>query len=84
MAGCGERRGGEGAAVSHVGVNLGFGNLREKLTDEQMYAGELALAELADRLGYGPALEIFTQRLRGCRRPLPAVLMPQDVPRSVI
>jgi alkanesulfonate monooxygenase SsuD/methylene tetrahydromethanopterin reductase-like flavin-dependent oxidoreductase (luciferase family) len=38
--------------VSHVGVNLGFGNLHEKLTDEQMYAGELALAELADRLGY--------------------------------
>jgi Luciferase-like monooxygenase len=40
------------SAMSHIGVNLGFGNLHEKLTDEQMYAGELALAELADRLGY--------------------------------
>jgi alkanesulfonate monooxygenase SsuD/methylene tetrahydromethanopterin reductase-like flavin-dependent oxidoreductase (luciferase family) len=39
-------------AVSHIGVNLGFGNLHENLTDEQMYQGELALAELADRLGY--------------------------------
>jgi len=38
--------------VSHVGVNLGFGNLHESLTDEQMYLGELALAELADRLGF--------------------------------
>ena len=38
--------------MSHIGVNLGFGNLHEKLTDEQMYAGELGLAELADRLGY--------------------------------
>jgi alkanesulfonate monooxygenase SsuD/methylene tetrahydromethanopterin reductase-like flavin-dependent oxidoreductase (luciferase family) len=36
----------------HIGVNLGFGNLHEHLTDEQMYAGELRLAELADRLGY--------------------------------
>jgi alkanesulfonate monooxygenase SsuD/methylene tetrahydromethanopterin reductase-like flavin-dependent oxidoreductase (luciferase family) len=39
-------------AVSHIGVNLGFGNLHESLTDEQMCQGELALAELADRLGY--------------------------------
>ena len=38
--------------MSHVGVNLGFGNLHENLTDEQMYLGELALAELADRLGF--------------------------------
>jgi alkanesulfonate monooxygenase SsuD/methylene tetrahydromethanopterin reductase-like flavin-dependent oxidoreductase (luciferase family) len=38
--------------VSHIGVNLGFGNLHENLTDEQMYAGELRLAELADQLGY--------------------------------
>jgi alkanesulfonate monooxygenase SsuD/methylene tetrahydromethanopterin reductase-like flavin-dependent oxidoreductase (luciferase family) len=38
--------------VSHIGVNLGFGNLHEKLADEQMYEGELAIAELADRLGY--------------------------------
>jgi alkanesulfonate monooxygenase SsuD/methylene tetrahydromethanopterin reductase-like flavin-dependent oxidoreductase (luciferase family) len=38
--------------VSHIGINLGFGNLHERLTDEQMYAGELRLAELADRLGY--------------------------------
>lgn len=36
----------------HVGVNLGFGNLHENLSDEQMYVGELRLAELADRLGY--------------------------------
>ena len=36
----------------HIGVNLGFGNLHEHLTDEQMVAGELRLAELADRLGY--------------------------------
>jgi alkanesulfonate monooxygenase SsuD/methylene tetrahydromethanopterin reductase-like flavin-dependent oxidoreductase (luciferase family) len=36
----------------HVGVNLGFGNLHERLTDEQMCLGELRLAELADRLGY--------------------------------
>jgi alkanesulfonate monooxygenase SsuD/methylene tetrahydromethanopterin reductase-like flavin-dependent oxidoreductase (luciferase family) len=38
--------------MSHIGVNLGFGKLHEDLTDEQMYAGELKLAELADRLGY--------------------------------
>jgi alkanesulfonate monooxygenase SsuD/methylene tetrahydromethanopterin reductase-like flavin-dependent oxidoreductase (luciferase family) len=33
-------------------ANLGFGNLHENLTDEQMYMGELAIAELADRLGF--------------------------------
>ena len=38
--------------MSHVGVNLGFGNLHEKLTDEQMYAGEVRIAELADQLGF--------------------------------
>jgi alkanesulfonate monooxygenase SsuD/methylene tetrahydromethanopterin reductase-like flavin-dependent oxidoreductase (luciferase family) len=38
--------------MSHVGVNLGFGNLHESLTDEQMYMGEIAIAELADRLGF--------------------------------
>jgi alkanesulfonate monooxygenase SsuD/methylene tetrahydromethanopterin reductase-like flavin-dependent oxidoreductase (luciferase family) len=36
----------------HIGVNLGFGNLHESLSDEQMYHGELRLAELADRLGF--------------------------------
>ena len=36
----------------HIGVNLGFGNLHEKLTDEQMYQGELRIAELSDRLGF--------------------------------
>jgi alkanesulfonate monooxygenase SsuD/methylene tetrahydromethanopterin reductase-like flavin-dependent oxidoreductase (luciferase family) len=36
----------------HIGVNLGFGNLHQELTDEQMYRGEMRLAELADRLGY--------------------------------
>lgn len=38
--------------MSHVGVNLGFGNLHDNLTDDQMYAGEVAIAELADRLGF--------------------------------
>ena len=38
--------------MSHIGVNLGFGNLHENLTDEQMYAGEVRIAELADRLGF--------------------------------
>ena len=38
--------------MSHIGVNLGFGKLHEDLSDEQMYQGELGLAELADRLGY--------------------------------
>jgi len=39
-------------AEVHIGVNLGFGNLHEKLTDEQMYQGELRIAELSDRLGF--------------------------------
>ena len=38
--------------MSHIGVNLGFGNLHENMADEQMYAGEVAIAELADRLGF--------------------------------
>ena len=38
--------------MSHIGVNLGFGNLHETLTDEQMYAGEIKIAELAEQLGY--------------------------------
>jgi alkanesulfonate monooxygenase SsuD/methylene tetrahydromethanopterin reductase-like flavin-dependent oxidoreductase (luciferase family) len=38
--------------MSHIGVNLGFGNLHEKLSDEQMYAGELKLAGIAEQLGY--------------------------------
>lgn len=36
----------------HIGVNLGFGNLHDNMPDEQMYHGELRLAELADRLGF--------------------------------
>ena len=36
----------------HIGVNLGFGNLHADLSDEQMYAGEIRIAELADRLGF--------------------------------
>ena len=36
----------------HIGVNLGFGNLHADLSDEQMYAGEIQIAELADRLGF--------------------------------
>jgi alkanesulfonate monooxygenase SsuD/methylene tetrahydromethanopterin reductase-like flavin-dependent oxidoreductase (luciferase family) len=39
-------------AVSHIGVNLGFGKLHADLSDDQMYAGELRLAELADQLGF--------------------------------
>jgi alkanesulfonate monooxygenase SsuD/methylene tetrahydromethanopterin reductase-like flavin-dependent oxidoreductase (luciferase family) len=35
-----------------IGVNLGFGNLHEDLADEQMYQGELGLAELSDQLGF--------------------------------
>jgi alkanesulfonate monooxygenase SsuD/methylene tetrahydromethanopterin reductase-like flavin-dependent oxidoreductase (luciferase family) len=38
--------------VLHIGVNLGFGNLHPDLSDEQMYAGEVRIAELADRLGF--------------------------------
>jgi len=38
--------------MSHVGVNLGFGNLHEKLSDEEMYAGEVAISVLADHLGF--------------------------------
>jgi alkanesulfonate monooxygenase SsuD/methylene tetrahydromethanopterin reductase-like flavin-dependent oxidoreductase (luciferase family) len=38
--------------MSHVGVNLGFGNLHDKLTDEEMYAGEVAISVLADQLGF--------------------------------
>jgi alkanesulfonate monooxygenase SsuD/methylene tetrahydromethanopterin reductase-like flavin-dependent oxidoreductase (luciferase family) len=38
--------------VLHIGVNLGFGKLHENLSDEQMYQGELRIAELADRLGF--------------------------------
>ena len=36
----------------HIGVNLGFSNLHDNLPDEQMYQGEVRLAELADRLGF--------------------------------
>jgi hypothetical protein len=36
------------ATMSHSEVNLGFGNMHEKLTDEQMYAG--ARARRAPRL----------------------------------
>ncbi len=36
----------------HIGVNLGFGNLHADLSDQQMYAGEVRIAELADRLGF--------------------------------
>ncbi|HTS96667.1 MAG TPA: LLM class flavin-dependent oxidoreductase [Streptosporangiaceae bacterium] len=36
----------------HIGVNLGFGNLHADLSDEQMYQGEVRIAELADQLGF--------------------------------
>jgi alkanesulfonate monooxygenase SsuD/methylene tetrahydromethanopterin reductase-like flavin-dependent oxidoreductase (luciferase family) len=39
-------------AVLHIGVNLGFGKLHRDLSDEQMYQGELRIAELADELGF--------------------------------
>lgn len=35
-----------------IGINLGFGNLHESLSDEQMYEGDISVAVLADRLGY--------------------------------
>lgn len=35
-----------------IGVNLGFGNLHENLSDGEMFRGELELAELSDRLGF--------------------------------
>ena len=38
--------------MMHVGVNLGFGNLHEDMSDHRMVESELRLAELADRLGY--------------------------------
>ena len=38
--------------MSHVGVNLGFGNLHENLADEQMYAGEVEIAVFAEQLGF--------------------------------
>ncbi|HYK30291.1 MAG TPA: LLM class flavin-dependent oxidoreductase [Streptosporangiaceae bacterium] len=40
------------AAMAHIGVNLGFGNLHEDLPDDQMYAGELRIADLAEQLGF--------------------------------
>ncbi|MGF7234013.1 MAG: LLM class flavin-dependent oxidoreductase [Frankia sp.] len=36
----------------HIGIDLGFGNLYENLGDEEVYAGELRLADLAERLGF--------------------------------
>lgn len=37
----------------HIGINLGFGKLHgDGLTDQDMYAGELAVAVRADELGY--------------------------------
>jgi hypothetical protein len=57
--------------VSHIGVNLGFGNLHEKLTDEQMYAGELALAELAGRLGYAADRPLTSRAARVGASPTP-------------
>jgi alkanesulfonate monooxygenase SsuD/methylene tetrahydromethanopterin reductase-like flavin-dependent oxidoreductase (luciferase family) len=38
--------------VLNIGVNLGFANLHDDMSDEQMYQGELRLAELADQLGF--------------------------------
>lgn len=36
----------------HIGINLGFGNLHEDLSDEEMFHGEVGVGVLADQLGY--------------------------------
>lgn len=36
----------------NIGINLGFGNLHESLTDEQMFEGDIGMGVLADQLGY--------------------------------
>jgi len=35
-----------------IGINMGFGNLYEDLSDEEMYRGEIDITVLADKLGY--------------------------------
>ncbi len=35
-----------------IGINLGFGNLHESLSDQEMYAGDVGVGVLADQLGY--------------------------------
>ena len=35
-----------------IGINMGFGNLYENLSDEEMYRGEIEITVLADKLGY--------------------------------
>ena len=35
-----------------IGINLGFGNLHESLSDQEMYEGDVSVGVLADRLGY--------------------------------
>ncbi|MGH8988071.1 MAG: LLM class flavin-dependent oxidoreductase [Acidimicrobiales bacterium] len=35
-----------------IGINLGFGNLHEHLSDEEMYHGDVGVGVLADELGY--------------------------------
>jgi len=36
----------------HIGIDLGFGNLHENLADDLVYAGEMRLADVAERLGF--------------------------------
>ncbi|MGQ4599717.1 LLM class flavin-dependent oxidoreductase [Nocardia sp. R6R-6] len=36
----------------HIGIDLGFGNLHEDMPDDHVYAGELRLASLAEKLGF--------------------------------
>lgn len=35
-----------------IGINLGFGNLHETLSDEEMFEGDISVGVLADALGY--------------------------------
>jgi hypothetical protein len=35
-----------------IGINLGFGNLHESLSDQEMYEGDVGVGVLADQLGY--------------------------------
>ena len=67
--------------MSHIGVNLGFGKLHEDLSDEQMYQGELGLAELADRLGYD-SLDTGWIEADGPYYPRPRTQLRPSPPRS--
>ncbi len=42
----------KGRNVLSIGINLGFGNLHENLSDQGMYEGDISVGVLADKLGY--------------------------------